>query len=151
VLAGAKITRSNAGPRHRARTLKEAQHSLFNRCIHVLVYCVVRPTRSLKTSRKSLSRLPSSRMLSTVDGQDDDVFVGDAEVHSVWKPAQERSPRFSSHTPELHRVSGDPIDRFVQRCAELGAEPRPATFVPVSRFEGFCFGLGSKADPKTHS
>ena len=90
-------------------------------------------------------------MLPPVDGEDHDVVAGHAEVHGVRRPIQDRPPRFSSSTWKLHRVSGDPIDRFVQRCAELGAEPRPATFVPVSRFEGFRFGLGSKADPKTHS
>jgi hypothetical protein len=90
-------------------------------------------------------------MLSTVDGQDNDVVTGYAEVHSVRKPIENGAPRFSLHQSKLHRAVGDAFDRFVQRCAELGAKPWAPTFVPVSRFEGFRFGLGAKADTTIHS
>lgn len=90
-------------------------------------------------------------MLPPVDGEDNDVVARYAEVHGVRKPIQDRPPRFSSHTRKLHRVSGDPIDRFVQGCAELAAEARLPTLVPVSRLECFRFRLGSKADPTIHS
>ena len=95
---------------------------------------------------ESLSRLPSSRMLSSVDGQDDDIVASFAKVHGVWKPTEDRAPYFTSHTPKLRRVGGDPIDRFVQGCTELGAETRPAVFIPVPSFQGFRFGLGPKKD-----
>lgn len=38
-----------------------------------------------------------------------------------------------------------------QRCAELGAKPEPATFVPVSRFECFGLSLRPEADAAAHS
>ena len=60
-------------------------------------------------------------MLSAVDGQDDDVLVGYAEVHGVRKPIEDGAPRFSSHEPKLHRVVGEAFDCLVQRRAELGA------------------------------
>ncbi len=78
-----------------------------------------------------------SAVLSAVDGQDNDVVAGDAEVDSVRKPVQNRTPRFGSHQPKLQRVVGDAFDRFVQRCAEHGAKPRPPTFVAISCFEDF--------------
>ena len=90
-------------------------------------------------------------MLSTVDGQDDDVLVGCAEVHGVRKPIEDGPPNFSSHESKLHRVVDDAFDRFVEACAELGTEPRSPTFVSVSRLECFRFRLGSKADPTIHS
>jgi hypothetical protein len=52
-------------------------------------------------------------VLSAVDGQDNDVVAGDAEVHSVRKSVQDRTPRFCSHQSKLHRVVGDAFDRFV--------------------------------------
>jgi len=36
-------------------------------------------------------------VLSAVDGQDNDVVAGHAEVHSVRKPIQDRTPRFCSY------------------------------------------------------
>ena len=71
-------------------------------------------------------------MPSAVNGQDDDVFVGYTEVHGVRKPIEDGAARFSSHKSKLHRAVYDAFDRFLQRCAELRAEPRPLTFVPVS-------------------
>jgi hypothetical protein len=52
-------------------------------------------------------------MLPPVDGEDDDVVAGYAEVHSVRKPIQDRPPGFCSHQSKLHRVVGDTFDRFV--------------------------------------
>jgi len=90
-------------------------------------------------------------MLSPVNGQDDGVVLSRAEVYGVGKPIEHGAPRFSSHAAELHRVVGDSIDRFVQRCAEPGAKATAPTFVPVSRLECFGFSLGSKADAPIHS
>ena len=99
----------------------------------------------------SRSRLPSAGVLPAMHGQDNDAVAGHAEVHRVRKPVQDRTPRFCSHQSKLHRVVGDAFDRFVQRRPELGAKPRPPTFVPVSRFQGLRFGLGTKADTTIHS
>jgi len=90
-------------------------------------------------------------MLSPVDCQDDDVISGYAKVHGVWKPIENRSPRFSSDQSKLHRAVADAFDRFVQRCAELGANPGLPTFVPVSRFECFGLSLRPEADAVAHS
>ena len=86
-----------------------------------------------------------------MDGQDNDVLIGCAEVHGVGKPIEDGAPRFSSHEPKLHRIVGQAFDRFVQRRAELGAKPRPPTFVPVSRFEGFSLSFRPEADAAAHS
>src|SRR4051794_14499421 len=66
--------------------------------------------------RRSRSVLPSPRMLSPVDCQDDDVISGCAKVHGVRKPTENRAPRFSSDHSKLHRAVGDAFDRFVQAC-----------------------------------
>jgi hypothetical protein len=52
-------------------------------------------------------------MLSTVHGQNNDVVAGHAEVHSVRKAVQNRTPRFCSHSSKLHRIVGDACDRFI--------------------------------------
>jgi hypothetical protein len=56
--------------------------------------------------------LPSPRVLSAVDGQDD-IVVDYAEVHGVGKPVEDCAPRLSSHAPKLHWVAGDAFDRVV--------------------------------------
>lgn len=86
-----------------------------------------------------------------MNGQDDDVIAVHAEVHGVRKPIQYRAPHLASHQSELHRVVGEAFDCLVQCCSELGAEPRPPTFVPVSRFESFGLSLGPEADATAHS
>jgi hypothetical protein len=99
---------------------------------------IVRPSRSLTAcfvgrvarifqAGTLPSRLPSPWVLSAVDGQDNDVLVGYAEVHGVRKPIKDGAPRFASHEPKLHGVVGEAFDCLVQRCAELGAKPRPPT------------------------
>jgi hypothetical protein len=52
-------------------------------------------------------------VLTAVDGQNNDVVAGDAEVDSVRKPVQDRTPGFCSHQSKLHRFVGDTFDRFV--------------------------------------
>jgi hypothetical protein len=54
-------------------------------------------------------RAPSPRVRSAVDGPDDDVLLGYAEVHDVRKPIEDGAPLFFSHEPKLHRIVGQPI------------------------------------------
>ena len=121
----------------------------FGRCLPEAARFVRNVSRIFQVGLPA--RLPSPRVLSAVDGQDYDVVFGYAEVHCVRKPIEDGAPRFSSHKPKLRRIVGQAFDCFFQRRAELGAKPRPPTFVPVSRFERFGLSFGPEADAAAHS
>jgi hypothetical protein len=97
------------------------------------------------------ARLPSPRLLSAVDGQDDDVLGSYAEIYGVGKPIQDGAARFSSHKAKLHWTVREARDRLVQRCAELGAKAGSPTFVPVARFECFSLSFRPETDATAHS
>jgi hypothetical protein len=85
-------------------------------------------------------------MLTPMNGEDDDVGPVQAEVQGVREPIKDCAPCLASHDWELYRVLGEAFDCLVQCCPELGAEPRPPAFVPVSRFECFSLSLGPEVD-----
>ena len=95
--------------------------------------------------------LPVARMLSAVDGKDDDVSGGLSKIDSVREPIEESAPCLATDAPKPRRVPRDLLDGVVQALSKGSAEPRLSTFVPVARFEHFGGSLGSKDDPACHS
>ena len=88
--------------------------------------------------------LPTRRLLSTMDCQDDNLFRCRSKIDRVRKTSQNPSPSLAAHTPKSQRVFNDPSNKRLHFCGELTAEALASPIVPTPNVQHFVFGFRSK-------
>ena len=82
---------------------------------------------------------PVRRMLLSVNGLNNDLFAGDAELDRVRETPKGRSPSFLVRTLKRHRIRADAGHKRVHGQGELPTKPLAPGFVPPAHLQNFGF------------